>query len=126
MVKKKIVQKSKHNEVVKAESKDLNFFYADGTQALKKVNLPVYENKITALIGPSGCGKSTFLRSFNRMHDLYPGNRYEGEIILYPDNTNILDKRVIFSDSIAHSMHGCYGDILPLVAMVTETFGYRH
>ena len=94
MVKKKIVQKSKHNEVVKAESKDLNFFYADGTQALKKVNLPVYENKITALIGPSGCGKSTFLRSFNRMHDLYPGNRYEGEIILYPDNTNILDKRV--------------------------------
>jgi len=94
MVKKKTVQKSKHNEVIKAESKDLNFFYADGTQALKKVNLPVYENKITALIGPSGCGKSTFLRSFNRMHDLYPGNRYEGEIILYPDNTNILDKRV--------------------------------
>ena len=54
----------------------------------------MYENKITALIGPSGCGKSTFLRSFNRMHDLYPGNRYDGEIVLHPDNTNILDARV--------------------------------
>lgn len=84
----------KHDEIIKAESKDLDFFYADGTQALKKVNLPVYENKITALIGPSGCGKSTFLRSFNRMHDLYPGNRYDGEIVLHPDNTNVLDDRV--------------------------------
>ncbi len=90
MVKNITARKIKHNEIVKAESKNLNFFYADGTQALKNVNLPVYENKITALIGPSGCGKSTFLRSFNRMHDLYPGNRYEGQIILHPDNTNIL------------------------------------
>jgi phosphate transport system ATP-binding protein len=89
-----MVARKKHNEIIKAESKDLNFFYADGTQALKGINLPVYENKITALIGPSGCGKSTYLRSFNRMHDLYPGNRYEGEIILYPDNTNILEKKV--------------------------------
>tara|TARA_X000001036_G_scaffold206694_1_gene194314 strand:+ start:297 stop:1079 length:783 start_codon:yes stop_codon:yes gene_type:complete len=84
----------KHNEIIKAESKNLNFYYADGTQALKNVSLPVYENKITALIGPSGCGKSTFLRSFNRMHDLYPGNRYEGQIILQPDNTNILEAGV--------------------------------
>ncbi|MFL2980711.1 MAG: phosphate ABC transporter ATP-binding protein, partial [Methylophilaceae bacterium] len=84
----------KHNEIIKAESKNLNFYYADGTQALKNVSLPVYENKITALIGPSGCGKSTFLRSFNRMHDLYPGNRYDGKIMFHPDNTNILDARV--------------------------------
>jgi len=89
-----MVARKKHNEIIKAESKNLNFFYADGTQALKGINLPVYENKITALIGPSGCGKSTYLRSFNRMHDLYPGNRYKGEIILYPDNTNILEKKV--------------------------------
>jgi len=61
---------------------------------LKDVSLPVYENKITALIGPSGCGKSTFLRCFNRMHDLYPGNRYEGQILLHPDNTNVLAKGV--------------------------------
>ncbi len=90
MVKKITTNKPKHNEIIKAESKNLNFFYADGTQALNNVSLPVYENKITALIGPSGCGKSTFLRCFNRMHDLYPGNRYDGQIILQPDNTNIL------------------------------------
>jgi phosphate transport system ATP-binding protein len=46
------------------------------------------------LIGPSGCGKSTFLRCFNRMHDLYPGNRYEGEILIHPDNVNILARNV--------------------------------
>ena len=79
---------------IKAEAKNLNFFYADDTKALKDVSLPVYENKITALIGPSGCGKSTFLRCFNRMHDLYPGNRYEGQILLHPDNTNVLAKGV--------------------------------
>jgi phosphate transport system ATP-binding protein len=54
----------------------------------------LHDKKITALIGPSGCGKSTFLRCFNRMHDLYPGNRYDGEIILYPDDVNILASNV--------------------------------
>jgi phosphate transport system ATP-binding protein len=49
---------------------------------------------VTALIGPSGCGKSTFLRSFNRMHDLYAGNRYEGEIRMYPDDVNVLSPSV--------------------------------
>ena len=56
--------------------------------------MPVHDKKVTALIGPSGCGKSTFLRCFNRMHDLYPGNRYEGEIRLYPDNINLLSPEV--------------------------------
>jgi phosphate transport system ATP-binding protein len=56
--------------------------------------MPVHDKKVTALIGPSGCGKSTFLRCFNRMHDLYPGNRYEGDIRLYPDNTNLLGREV--------------------------------
>ncbi len=79
---------------IKAESRDLNFFYAGGNHALKSVNMPLYENKITALIGPSGCGKSTFLRCFNRMHDLYPGNKYQGEIVMHPDNTNILEHGV--------------------------------
>jgi phosphate transport system ATP-binding protein len=79
---------------LKAESRNLNFFYADGKQALKSVSMPLYENKITALIGPSGCGKSTFLRCFNRMHDLYPGNKYQGEIVMHPDNTNILEPGV--------------------------------
>ncbi|MBI2224350.1 MAG: phosphate ABC transporter ATP-binding protein, partial [Betaproteobacteria bacterium] len=57
-------------------------------------DMAIYERRVTALIGPSGCGKSTFLRCFNRMHDLYPGNRYEGEIRLFPDNTNLLDPNV--------------------------------
>jgi phosphate transport system ATP-binding protein len=65
------------------EVKNFYFYYPNTTQpALKGINLPFYENKITALIGPSGCGKSTLLRSLNRIHDLYPGNRYEGEILL--------------------------------------------
>jgi phosphate transport system ATP-binding protein len=75
--------------IAKAEVKKLNFYYGD-FHALKGLDMPVYEKQVTALIGPSGCGKSTFLRSFNRMHDLYPGNRYEGEIRLYPDNVNVL------------------------------------
>ncbi|MFM2344935.1 MAG: hypothetical protein RLZZ210_1547 [Pseudomonadota bacterium] len=78
---------------IKAEAQDFSFFYGD-FKALKNINLPIYEKKVTALIGPSGCGKSTLLRSFNRMHDLYPGNSYSGKIILQPDNTNILDERV--------------------------------
>lgn len=75
---------------IKAESRDLNFFYSNGNRALKGISMPLYENKITALIGPSGCGKSTFLRCFNRMHDLYPGNKYDGQIVMHPDNTNVL------------------------------------
>lgn len=79
---------------IKAESKDLSFYYANGMKALKGINMPLYENKITALIGPSGCGKSTYLRCFNRMHDLYPGNKYDGQILMYPDNTNVLAEGV--------------------------------
>ena len=79
--------------VFKSEVKNLNFYYGE-YQALKNINLNVAEKRITALIGPSGCGKSTFLRCFNRMHDLYPGNRYEGEIILRPDDVNILNSKI--------------------------------
>lgn len=79
--------------VPKAEAINLNFYYGR-FQALKSLNMPIYDKKVTALIGPSGCGKSTYLRCFNRMHDLYPGTRYEGEIRLYPDNTNLLGANV--------------------------------
>jgi phosphate transport system ATP-binding protein len=78
---------------VKAESKSLSFYYGK-VQALKGINMKVANKGVTALIGPSGCGKTTFLRCFNRMHDLYPGNRYEGEITLYPENLNIVDRSV--------------------------------
>jgi len=63
--------------------KNFSFTYAKATKpSLNNINLPILANKVTALIGPSGCGKSTLLRSMNRIHDLYPGNKYEGEILL--------------------------------------------
>lgn len=74
----------------RADVRNLNFWYGS-TQALKNVNFPVADRRVTALIGPSGCGKSTLLRCFNRMHDLYPGNRYEGEIRLYPEDANLIE-----------------------------------
>ena len=75
--------------MVKVEVKNLSFYYGE-VQALKNISLPVLENKVTAFIGPSGCGKSTYLRCFNRMHDLYPYKRYEGEILLHPDGVNLI------------------------------------
>jgi phosphate transport system ATP-binding protein len=81
------------SERLKAEVKGLNFYYHHN-QALKNIHLPIAEKRITALIGPSGCGKTTYLRCFNRMHDLYPKNRYEGEIILYPDQLNIISPKI--------------------------------
>ena len=77
----------------KSEVKNLSFYYGSFS-ALKNINMVLHEKQVTALIGPSGCGKSTFLRCFNRMHDLYAGNRYVGEIILHPDNVNILSRAV--------------------------------
>lgn len=65
---------------IELETRGLNFYYAR-VHALKDINLKIHKNSVTALIGPSGCGKTTLLRCFNRMHDLYAGNRYEGEII---------------------------------------------
>jgi phosphate transport system ATP-binding protein len=70
--------------------KDLNFFYG-ADRALKNINLTIPEKMVTAFIGPSGCGKSTLLRTFNRMYQLYPKQRAEGEILL--DGENLLDKK---------------------------------
>jgi len=78
---------------LKAEARNLSFYYG-GFQALKDVNMPIYDKRVTSLIGPSGCGKSTYLRCFNRMHDLYPGNRYEGAIDFHPDHTDLLSPKV--------------------------------
>ena len=72
---------------IKLDVKNLSFYYGD-FQAIRDVNLSIMENKVTAFIGPSGCGKSTLLRTFNRMFELYPGQRAEGEINL--DGENIL------------------------------------
>jgi len=73
-------------EQIELRVKGLNFYYPGGIHALKQINIPIHSNQVTALIGPSGCGKTTLLRCFNRMHDLYPGNRYEGEIYFVKDN----------------------------------------
>jgi len=78
---------------IKAEVKDLNFYYGD-VKALKGVSMKIPEKKVISLIGPSGCGKTTLLRCFNRMHDLYTNHSHTGEIILNPEGVNILDKRI--------------------------------
>ncbi|MBU2409940.1 MAG: phosphate ABC transporter ATP-binding protein PstB [Gammaproteobacteria bacterium] len=72
-------------------ARDLNFYYGEH-HALKGINLALGENRVTAFIGPSGCGKSTLLRIFNRMYDLYPGQRAVGQLML--DSTNILDPKL--------------------------------
>lgn len=73
----------------KISLRDVNFYYGKA-HALKNINLDIPSNHVTAFIGPSGCGKSTLLRTLNRMYDLYPGQRAEGQILL--DGKNILDK----------------------------------
>ena len=80
-------------ESVKASVENLSFYYGSH-QALKTLNIPIAERRVTALIGPSGCGKTTFLRCFNRMHDLQPNTRYEGRITLHPDNLNLISREI--------------------------------
>ncbi|MFN3915306.1 MAG: phosphate ABC transporter ATP-binding protein PstB [Aquabacterium sp.] len=75
---------------IKLAVRDLNFFYGK-FHALKNINLELPENKVTAFIGPSGCGKSTLLRTFNRMFELYPEQRAEGQILL--DGQDILKSK---------------------------------
>ncbi len=74
----------------KISIKNLKFYYGS-TLALKDISLPLYERQVTAFIGPSGCGKSTLLRVLNRMYDLYPNQRAEGEVMF--DGENILDMK---------------------------------
>lgn len=75
----------------KVTVRSLDFYYG-ADRSLKNISLPLRTNKVTAFIGPSGCGKSTLLRVLNRMYDLYPGQRAEGEVLL--DGENILDPAI--------------------------------
>jgi phosphate transport system ATP-binding protein len=75
---------------IKVEIKDLHFYYSNGYEALKGINLQLRDKTVTAFIGPSGCGKSTLLRILNRIYDLYPGQRVTGEVLL--DGRDILSK----------------------------------
>ena len=67
--------------------RSLSFFYGEA-KALNSISLPLYQGRVTAFVGPSGCGKSTLLRVLNRMYDLYPNQRAEGELLF--DGQNIL------------------------------------
>jgi phosphate transport system ATP-binding protein len=78
---------------VKARVEALDFFYGE-LKALKSLTMDIREKQVTALIGPSGCGKTTFLRCFNRMHDLTPGTRYEGRIMLLPEEINLVARNI--------------------------------
>lgn len=81
------------NLVVKSRAEGLSFYYGS-VRALRDLNIEIREKRVTALIGPSGCGKTTFLRCFNRMHDLTPGTRYEGRIMLFPDSLDLVARSV--------------------------------
>jgi phosphate transport system ATP-binding protein len=82
------MMESKADLETKIGIRNLNFYYGNYL-ALKNINLDIYAEQVTAFIGPSGCGKSTLLRCFNRIYELYPGQRAEGEIT--SDGENILD-----------------------------------
>jgi len=74
----------------KMEINNFGFTYKGASaSSLRNISLPIHTNKVTAIIGPSGCGKSTLLRSMNRIHDLYPGNTYDGEILLYDKENEV-------------------------------------
>ncbi len=72
-------------ESIKMSVRDLNFYYGK-FHAIKNVSLDIPEKKVTAFIGPSGCGKSTLLRTFNRMYELYPDQRAEGQVMMGGEN----------------------------------------
>ena len=76
----------------KIEAKDVNFYYGD-FHALKGISMEIPQNQVVAFIGPSGCGKSTFLRLFNRMNDLIPGTRLEGQILIDGQDVHVDELR---------------------------------
>ena len=90
----KIIQKENN---IKMQVKNLNFYY-EANQVLKKINLIVKSNAVTAIIGPSGCGKSTFIRTLNRMNDIISGTKIEGDILfnhknIYAENIDVVEIR---------------------------------
>src|SRR5262249_23940271 len=79
---------------VKVDIRDLSFYYG-ASKALKNITMPLHDRQVTAFIGPSGCGKSTFLRMLNRIYELYPRQRAEGEVIL--DGAKILSSGTVIN-----------------------------
>ncbi len=77
------------NNSIEIDVQDLSFYYKNDGLVLNNIALSIYKNSITAIMGPSGCGKTTLLRCLNRIHDLYPGNKYNGSIVF--QGRNILE-----------------------------------
>jgi len=87
--------------VDKVTVRHLNFYYGQ-YRALADINVNLYLNKVTAFIGPSGCGKSTLLRIINRIYDLYPNQRADGEVLL--DGANVLSPKQDLNDEISEAL----------------------
>ena len=105
----------------KIETKNVNLFY--GTfQALKNISLSVEANTVTALIGPSGCGKSTYLRLFNRMNDLIPGIRIEGEVLL--DGKDIYQNKNLRIDELRKKIGMVFQKPNPFPKSIFENVAY--
>ena len=92
-------------EQPKLSVRNLNFYYG-GFQALKNISLDIPERRVTAFIGPSGCGKSTLLRTFNRMYELYPEQRAEGEIMVSPGPSSPARRRERAGGAACHARAG--------------------
>lgn len=119
-----ITQTSAIADKLRMDIKDLSFFYHKGLEpSLKAVSMPIYKNRVTALIGPSGCGKSTLLRTLNRIYDLYGGQYAEGEILL--------DGKTIFSNQDVNELRSKVGMVFqkptpfPMSIYDNMAFGLR-
>ncbi len=99
-------------EKAKISVRDLNFYYG-GFRALKKINMDLPEHKVTAFIGPSGCGKSTLLRVFNRMFELYPDQRAEGQILLDGDGAGDAEALLLAARQAGAALAQLVLDLVP-------------
>ncbi len=102
------------------ETKDLNFYYGD-FQALKNISMNIDEQAVTAFIGPSGCGKSTFLRLFNRMNDLIPKTRLEGEVKI---NGEDIYKNFIYVDELRKKVGMVFQKPNPFPKSIFDNIAY--
>src|SRR3954465_15320296 len=103
------------------ETRNVNLFYGS-FQALKNISLAVEPNTVTALIGPSGCGKSTYLRLFNRMNDLIPGIKIEGDILL--DETDIYKSKDLRIDELRKKVGMVFQKPNPFPKSIFENVAY--
>ena len=104
----------------KIEAKNVDFYYGS-FHALKGINIAIPAGEVVAFIGPSGCGKSTFLRLFNRMNDLIPGARLEGQILI--DGNDIYDRSVDV-DVLRHGVGMVFQRPNPFPKSIFENVAY--